>query len=393
MDLVKIGEFLKALRKSKGYTQQEVADELYVTQKTISRWENGEGVPDIAIITSVAEFYGVTVDELLKGEKNNYNQSIRTIEKKNKSKVKLITNKLLSTQNIYFLVSMSIIFIFLVSGIIVSLLVDSDSSAGLIIFTLGMIIGLITYLYGKSELKRIINDEDNLDLKDELNKAKLELRKKNVLFSDMYLLLSIIYIIFMIVCLTYVNLTYFTSYLVTGVIELLLLLFILCFIYLSFRQLHIKDRLNKITIQKTLISTMKICVIISIFTLFSVELYERNYNEGLNVYTINYIFSIFLMFNFKMSNVYLFRIISLILYIISMFAMIIGNKKNKLIFIIFSFVIGIVSNLIILLDGKNFPAKGFYLVRTNFTFIGVLTFLLSLGIGSYLLILKQKINQ
>jgi hypothetical protein len=49
--------------------------------------------------------------------------------------------------------------------------------------------------------------------------------------------------------------------------------------------------------------------------------------------------------------------------------------------------------MIIQLDGKNFPAKGFYLVRTNFTFIGVLTFLLSLGIGSYLLILKQKRNQ
>jgi hypothetical protein len=76
-----------------------------------------------------------------------------------------------------------------------------------------------------------------------------------------------------------------------------------------------------------------------------------------------------------------------------MFAMIIGHKKNKLIFIIFSFVIGIVSNMIILLDGKNFPAKGFYLVRINFTFIGVLTFLLSLGIGSYLLMLKEKRNQ
>ena len=46
MDAVKIGELLKALRKSKGYTQQEVAEALYVTQKTVSRWENGEGIPD-----------------------------------------------------------------------------------------------------------------------------------------------------------------------------------------------------------------------------------------------------------------------------------------------------------------------------------------------------------
>lgn len=42
MDTIKIGEFLKALRKAKGYTQEEVANHLMLSPKTISRWENGE---------------------------------------------------------------------------------------------------------------------------------------------------------------------------------------------------------------------------------------------------------------------------------------------------------------------------------------------------------------
>ena len=112
MDAVKIGEFLKALRKSKGYTQQEVAEALYVTQKTVSRWENGEGIPDINIIVSVAEFYDVTVDELLKGERKNKEQAEYTIKQKSKSKFKLIDNKLSSKQNIFFIVSTSVMCFF-----------------------------------------------------------------------------------------------------------------------------------------------------------------------------------------------------------------------------------------------------------------------------------------
>ena len=105
MDVIKIGEFLKVLRKAKGYTQQEVADELYVTQKTVSRWEKGEGIPDINIIVNVAEFYDITVDELLKGERNIKDQTEYTIRLKSKSKSKLIENQLLSKQNVYFIVS------------------------------------------------------------------------------------------------------------------------------------------------------------------------------------------------------------------------------------------------------------------------------------------------
>lgn len=54
MDAKKTAELLKSLRKAKGHTQAYVAEELMVSVKTISRWESGEGLPDINIITSVA---------------------------------------------------------------------------------------------------------------------------------------------------------------------------------------------------------------------------------------------------------------------------------------------------------------------------------------------------
>ena len=200
MDAVKIGEFLKALRKSKGYTQQEVAESLYVTQKTVSRWENGEGIPDINIIVSVAEFYEVTVDELLKGERKNKEQAEYTIKQKSKSKFKLIDNKLSSKQNIFFIVSISVICFFFMLCLILGLLVNEV--AALIIISFGLLIGLGIYIFGITEINKIINDDDLDELKEDLDKAKINLKKKNLLFSDIFfisiiltLLLAIIFFV------------------------------------------------------------------------------------------------------------------------------------------------------------------------------------------------------
>lgn len=68
MDTVKTGSYLAALRKGAGMTQQEVADWLGVSNKTVSKWESGGGFPDIAILPALAELYGVTADDLLAGE-------------------------------------------------------------------------------------------------------------------------------------------------------------------------------------------------------------------------------------------------------------------------------------------------------------------------------------
>lgn len=64
-----IGNFLSELRREKGLTQKEVADFLNVSDKTVSHWECDKYSPDISMIPVLAEFFGVTCDEILKGEK------------------------------------------------------------------------------------------------------------------------------------------------------------------------------------------------------------------------------------------------------------------------------------------------------------------------------------
>lgn len=68
MDTTKTGTYLASLRKAAGMTQQDVADRLGVSNKTVSKWESGGGFPDIAILPALAELYGVSADELLAGE-------------------------------------------------------------------------------------------------------------------------------------------------------------------------------------------------------------------------------------------------------------------------------------------------------------------------------------
>lgn len=68
MDTVKTGTYLATLRKNADMTQQEVADRLGVSNKTVSKWESGGGFPDISILPALAELYGVSADELLAGE-------------------------------------------------------------------------------------------------------------------------------------------------------------------------------------------------------------------------------------------------------------------------------------------------------------------------------------
>lgn len=69
MDKKSMGTFLTDLRKERGLTQQEVADSLNVSNKTISKWERDEGYPEITILTEIAKFYSITTDELLNGGK------------------------------------------------------------------------------------------------------------------------------------------------------------------------------------------------------------------------------------------------------------------------------------------------------------------------------------
>ena len=64
-------ENFKQLRKEKGYTQEKIAEILGVTGQTVSRWELGMCYPDIELLPSIANYFGVTVDVLLSNDKNS----------------------------------------------------------------------------------------------------------------------------------------------------------------------------------------------------------------------------------------------------------------------------------------------------------------------------------
>ena len=69
MEKKTMGSFLAALRRANGMTQKELAERLNVSDKSVSRWERDDGAPDLALIPVIAEVFGVTCDELLRGER------------------------------------------------------------------------------------------------------------------------------------------------------------------------------------------------------------------------------------------------------------------------------------------------------------------------------------
>ena len=71
MDQIKVGAFLKDLRKEKGITQEQLAEKLGVTGRTISRWETGKNMPDISLLVEIAEFFDVSIPEIIKGERKS----------------------------------------------------------------------------------------------------------------------------------------------------------------------------------------------------------------------------------------------------------------------------------------------------------------------------------
>lgn len=69
MDQVKIGKFIKTLRREKNLTQEQFAEEMNVSRRTVSRWETGNNMPDLDVLIDMADFFDVDLRELINGEK------------------------------------------------------------------------------------------------------------------------------------------------------------------------------------------------------------------------------------------------------------------------------------------------------------------------------------
>ena len=75
MDQQKIGGFLKELRQEKKMTQEQLAEQMGVSRRTVSRWETGNNLPDLSVIVELADFYDVDLNEIFRGERRQWIQS------------------------------------------------------------------------------------------------------------------------------------------------------------------------------------------------------------------------------------------------------------------------------------------------------------------------------
>ena len=69
MDQIKIGKFIADERKRKGYTQKKLSEKLEISDKTISKWERGNGFPEVSLLLPLCNELEITVNELLSGER------------------------------------------------------------------------------------------------------------------------------------------------------------------------------------------------------------------------------------------------------------------------------------------------------------------------------------
>lgn len=86
MDNVKMGKFICKLRKEKKMTQKELAEQIHVTDKAISKWETGKGFPDIKLLETLADILDVSVWELMSGERSVEAQTV-TSQLTNRDKI------------------------------------------------------------------------------------------------------------------------------------------------------------------------------------------------------------------------------------------------------------------------------------------------------------------
>lgn len=174
------GEFLKSLRVAKGLTQIELAEHLNVSNKTVSKWESGVGIPELSTLVILADFYDVTVDDILRGTRR---------VSKNIVKEKKISEYTYSrTKGRYSNILIIVLGIWLLSNLVAVLLIRLTNNP-----TLGMV-GIVTMLIGI-----IIQGINVNNIRNNANNIDKEKRKKlfNFVYHTSYLLLylgiSVIY--------------------------------------------------------------------------------------------------------------------------------------------------------------------------------------------------------
>ena len=143
MDQQKTGNFLKCLRREKGLTQEQLAEHFHVSSRTVSRWENGNNMPDLDILIGLADFYKVDIRELLDGERRSGTMEKETKETVRKAAEYLNTGRERYTRRVHLLLLAGGIFWFVASLISHTELNNNAVLNGVSNFAEGAAIGMI----------------------------------------------------------------------------------------------------------------------------------------------------------------------------------------------------------------------------------------------------------
>jgi len=160
MNQEKMGKFIRELRINLEMTQQELAEKIGVTDRAISKWETGRGTPDITFLIPLSKELGVTLLELLSGEKIvNENNAIIDLIKNNNKKTKIWKYLFIGISNIVLLI-MSIILIF---GYIIPTIYENSNTKGLELIRSGSmeptIETLSGFIYDKVDVENVKKDD------------------------------------------------------------------------------------------------------------------------------------------------------------------------------------------------------------------------------------------
>ena len=167
----KVANFFAELRREKGLTQSQLAEKINVSDKAVSKWENGKCLPEMEQLKKLAKLYNVTIDELIFGERVNDPKTIHeevTLESYNKlqKRAKVLKFSLISLAILFFLNLFNVLFIWLNLSIA---LIYSCVLFAVSLILMVVITGKQSKLNGKNN--NSVNDTEKLKKVKKLNKV------------------------------------------------------------------------------------------------------------------------------------------------------------------------------------------------------------------------------
>lgn len=145
MNQQKIGAFLKELRKKKGLTQEQIAEKFNVSNRTVSRWENGNNMPDLDVLIEISDYYEIDLRELLDGERKSEKMNSEMEETVLKAVDYTNTETERYTKSVHLLLLVGAIFWFVSSLIDHTTLNNNAVLSAVSDFAEGAAIGMIIY--------------------------------------------------------------------------------------------------------------------------------------------------------------------------------------------------------------------------------------------------------